>query len=94
MNGIDLWPIIKWILIVLVAAFIGQFGKTLANYLLNRIKAGKTVDPSKKTGEPPPPEKHPDLIWSESTADKTGYDAKAEKKALKALAKIRKKEKD
>lgn len=93
MNGIEFRPIVKWILIVLAAAFIGQFGKVFANYLLKRIKAGKTVGPSQKNDVPLTPGKRSGADRPEDTAGRSGVDAKTEKKALKALLKLRKKEK-
>jgi len=41
MNDIDYLKILKWILIVLLAGFIGQFGKSLAKNLMNRAKIRK-----------------------------------------------------
>ena len=69
MNGVDFWQIIKWVLIVLVAGFIGQFGKTLSKHIMERLRAGKEEAPS-------------------GTEERT----KQGKKALKALAKQKKKE--
>jgi hypothetical protein len=40
------WQIIKWVLIVLVAGFIGQFGRSFAQYVLNRIRWKKAVTPA------------------------------------------------
>lgn len=42
---ISTWQIVKWVLIVLVAAFIGQFGKTFAQYLMNRFRRKKAGGP-------------------------------------------------
>ncbi|MBN2516814.1 MAG: hypothetical protein JXC33_12385 [Deltaproteobacteria bacterium] len=41
MNDIDYLKILKWILIVLLAGFIGQFGKSLAKHLMNRARVRK-----------------------------------------------------
>jgi hypothetical protein len=50
MSEIDPLKIVKWILIVLVAGFIGQFGKMLATHILQRIRAkqGKSGSPGKE----------------------------------------------
>lgn len=85
MNGLDLWPIIKWVLIVLVAAFIGQFGRSFAQHLIGKARR------KKESGKPGAAE------VSVRTEPAGPVEAgrsrlKAEKKALKALAKMRKKE--
>jgi hypothetical protein len=49
MMEIDIWSIIKWILIVLLAGFIGHFGKALAQSVLAKIRI-------KKAGAPHPPD--------------------------------------
>lgn len=38
MSEVDPWKIARWVLIVLVAGFIGQFGKMLATHILQRIR--------------------------------------------------------
>jgi hypothetical protein len=45
---LEAWPIIKWVLIVLLAGFIGHFGKVLAQSVMAKIRA-------KKTGASSPP---------------------------------------
>ena len=97
MNGIDFWQIMKWVLIVLVAGFIGQFGKTLAKHIMERLRAGKRGASSgtekqrvimgaagEKYLSPKIPEDMP--------PEQAGERAKQEKKALKVLAKQKKKE--
>lgn len=97
MNGIDFWQIMKWVLIVLVAGFIGQFGKTLAKHLMEKAKAKKGEAPSgvektevivEKSGDKDLSPKIPETMSPEQ-ADEW---AKQEKKVLKALAKQEKKE--
>ena len=39
---ISTWSVFQWILVVLAAGFIGQFGKSFAKFLMDKIKAGKT----------------------------------------------------
>jgi hypothetical protein len=55
MSEIDPYTVVKWIFIVLTAGFIGQFGKTFAQYLMRRTReraagqkmsAGKPVSAS------------------------------------------------
>jgi hypothetical protein len=46
MNDIDYLKILKWVLIVLLAGFIGQFGKSLAKHLMSRAKMKKSTSPN------------------------------------------------
>jgi len=96
-NGFDFWQIIKWVIIVLVAGFIGQFGKTLAKHLMEKAKAKKVEAPSgaekteviiEKSGDKDLSPKIPETMSPEQADER----AKQEKKALKALAKQEKKE--
>ncbi|MDX9746193.1 MAG: hypothetical protein RBU31_06605 [Syntrophales bacterium] len=41
-HDISPWRVIAWVLIVLVAAFIGQFGKSFAQHLMSRFRRKKT----------------------------------------------------
>ena len=91
MNDIDYQQVIKWVLIVLAAGFIGHFGKSFAEYLLARTRKKKTLADEEKSevfvkqqGE---------TKSSTAMSETTGTMAKAEKKALKAAIKLKKKEK-
>jgi hypothetical protein len=58
MNEIDIHAVLKWVLIVLAAGFIGQFGKTLAQYVMRktREKAAKRQALSERpVGDPMEP---------------------------------------
>lgn len=41
LDDIDYLKIGKWVLVVLVAGFVGQFGKSLATQILSRVRRGK-----------------------------------------------------
>ncbi len=82
MSDIDWLKIVKWVFIVLVAGFIGQFGKMLANHFASRAKLKKKRTPQM------PAESGPDRVIEESEKDT----AKEEKKLLKARTKQQKKE--
>jgi hypothetical protein len=41
---VDIWPVIKWILIILLAGFIGQFGKILADEIIGRTRSKAKQD--------------------------------------------------
>jgi hypothetical protein len=91
MNDIDYQQIMKWVLIVLVAGFIGQFGKSFATYLIERARKKKSLAASEKLGGSvkQPGEATPTVTMTETTEEQV----KAEKKMLKSLIKLRKKEK-
>ena len=92
MNDIDYQQIIKWVIIVIAAGFLGQFGKSFATYLIERARKKKAHAASEKLegSVSPPREPVPRAGMSETTEAQ----GKAEKKAMKALVKLRKKEKD
>ncbi len=50
------WLVLKWVLVVLAAGFIGQFGKVFAMYLIRRAREGKqeeTVPAAGHEARPP-----------------------------------------
>jgi hypothetical protein len=73
----DVWGVLKWVLLVLVAGFIGQFGRHAAQRLLERRRQARLAS-------------HPE---EEAKLQKKLAKAqlKAEKKRAKALAKKQKK---
>jgi hypothetical protein len=91
MNDIDYQQIMKWVLIVLVAGFIGQFGKSFATYLIERARKKKSLAASERLSDSieQPGEAKPTATMTETTEEQV----KAEKKMLKSLIKLRKKEK-
>ena len=101
MNDFDYWKIAKWVLIVLLAGFIGQFGKSLAKYFMAKGKELRRKQPLDDQGQSfmptgtdvPPAVPAPDRDATPSEADgKAARDqAKGQKKALKAMAKLEKK---
>lgn len=97
MDEINWLNIIKWILIVLLAGFIGQFGKTYAKHLMEKTRAMKGKSAERKheavisSGESkeerlPPPQ------GRDVSSGQTKAMAKQEKKVAKALVKQKKKE--
>jgi hypothetical protein len=90
MINIDYQQVIMWVLIVLAAGFIGQFGKSFAAYLISITRKKKNLtetEESGRTDKKPEEEKLP-----VSVSETAGTQAKTEKKALKAFIKQRKKE--
>jgi len=43
-ENIDYSTVIKWVIIVLIAGFIGQFGKQFANYIVEKFGSRKKKD--------------------------------------------------
>ena len=102
MNEFDYWKIAKWVIIVLLAGFIGQFGKSLAKYFMTRGKGLAKGKPSENVGQtvlqpdsngqvnsPPAGKEIKSYADREENAAKER--AKEDKKALKTLTKQKKK---
>jgi hypothetical protein len=90
MNDIDYQQIIKWVIIVIAAGFLGQFGKSFATYLIERARKKKANAASGKLDASVSPAG--DTVPKAATSETTEAEGKAEKKAGKALVKLRKKE--
>jgi hypothetical protein len=78
LEYISSWSILKWIVLVLIAGFIGQFGRMAAEAIAKEIRSRR----QKQESTPDTPESSPS---SPSTAP-------PDKKMLKAIAKAKKKE--
>ncbi|MFO7570820.1 MAG: hypothetical protein R6W75_13605 [Smithellaceae bacterium] len=95
LDYLSTWSVLKWILLVLIAGFIGQFGRMMAEAIVKKARlkrAGRNdsstgeaerLDAKTASGDPDKP------LPSAGGASSSG---KNEKKALKAAEKIRKKE--
>ena len=96
-----LYEVLKWILIVLIAGFIGQFGKTMSHHVMEYFKKrrqkGTTTSPAEIPVEKGASigsqethvEKKEVILPSKDKEEKN--QSKAEKKALKAQLKAKKK---
>lgn len=96
-----LLEVLKWVLIVLFAGFIGQFGKSISLHIINYFKRRK----AKHTSTEPDLAKEPQVASTEFTEavikkegatlppkeEKEKQQLKVEKKSLKAQVKARKK---
>jgi hypothetical protein len=90
MNDIDYQQVIKWVIIVIAAGFLGQFGKSFATYLIERARRKKSrAAPEKVEGSVNPPS---EPALRAAMSETTEAEGKTEKKAGKALVKLRKKE--
>jgi hypothetical protein len=83
LDYISTWSVLQWIALVLIAGFIGQFGKMMAETITKKIRLGRVrkqplsdVDAKSSVLSPPP-------LAAAGIPDK---------KYLKALVKARKKE--
>jgi hypothetical protein len=90
MNDIDYRQIILWVIVVLAAGFIGQFGKSFATFLISLVRKKKSSTEVKDSGlaVKKPDEGKVPMDMSETTIAQ----AKTEKKALKAMLKEKKKQ--
>jgi len=86
-SSIGSWSILKWVALVLIAAFIGQFGKMAANAIAARIRARRQQ--TKNT--PDTPDTPAKLSVPESPSPSPSASS-PDKKLLKAMAKAKKKE--
>jgi len=77
MNWQEVWGILKWVLAALVAGFIGQFGKSLSLFLMNRRRNRKA--------------READPVSTNPTSGAAPPDAGAGQAHLRAQTKIEKK---
>ncbi len=91
MDEIDYQQIMKWVIIVIAAGFLGQFGKSFATYLIERARRKKAHAASEKLEGVVSVPREP--VLRQTMSETTEGEGKAEKKARKALVKLRKKEK-
>lgn len=105
LDAVTLSTVLKWALVVLVAGFIGQFGRKFAEYLIERARIKKNrsgLEPvksrSSEAQENLPAEGGGEIARNEKREEASDPSKeekerlKAEKKAAKALIKQKKKE--
>ena len=84
LEYISTWSVLKWIVLVLIAGFIGQFGRMAAEAIAGKIRA--------RRGEK---ETLPEAVQTQSISPPpmtSAANAVTDKKLLKAMAKAKKKE--
>jgi len=93
-DYISNWPVLKWVILVLVAGFIGQFGKMLAEAIILRVRRRRAAGQAPKNEETPQvqPFNSAGPASSGEPAAPANSGGIPDKKQLKALAKARKKE--
>jgi hypothetical protein len=95
LNYIANWSVLKWIVLVLIAGFIGQFGKMMAEAIIARVRFRRTKQHQLPDDERPPeaPSMSPlDIPQIELPRKPSAAMETPDKKALKIMAKARKKE--
>ena len=103
----DIWMVMKWVLLVLLAGFVGQFGKTFAQQVMKRLRkepkppvgaageSGKTLPATLPVDVRQPavlPGARPGAPLPTPTPPAGTAPPPADKKLMKALAKQKKKE--
>lgn len=89
LDNISSWSALKWIIIVLIAGFIGQFGKMLASAIVKKIKLMRQKRQSSiNESLPAEDNKIPPANIQKDTRNES---ACPDKKALKIMAKAKKK---
>ena len=103
MEFADIWTVMKWVLLVLLAGFVGQFGKTFAQQVMKRLRkepkppvgaageSGKTL-PATLPVDVRQPAVLPGAPLPTPTPPAGTAPPPADKKLMKALAKQKKKE--
>jgi hypothetical protein len=95
LNYISTWSVLKWVILVLIAGFIGQFGRMMAEAMIDRVRLRRAKQHQAPDDEKPPeapavlPADAPPVVLSPTPIPSAEV---PDKKALKALAKARKKE--
>lgn len=95
----SIWPVMKWVLLVLIAGFIAQFGKAMAQFIMKKAAKKKTVTPDlpamppAKVSPPVPPAVTTpmDQPVAGSGPEKAVQTPPQNKKQIKAMVKQQKK---
>jgi hypothetical protein len=93
LDYISSWSALKWIIIVLIAGFIGQFGKMLASAIVKKIKQmrQKQLDINKESTTESDRKVSPANIQKDTRNEPGIQEVYPDKKALKIMAKVKKK---
>lgn len=88
MNWQEVWGVLKWVLAALIAGFVGQFGKSLALFLIKRRRNRKGLETGPIRTGAAPKTSSSDVGVEQATLE---AQAKIEKKRTKAKVKRLKK---
>lgn len=95
LQYISTWSVLQWVVLVLVAGFIGQFGRMLAEAVIARVRLRRMKQhPLPEDARPRDPTAvlPADHFRTEIPSGPPAAEENSDKKALKAMAKTRKKE--
>lgn len=84
MNWEEVWGVLKWVLAALVAGFIGQFGKSLALFLMKRRRSRRAQHDTSSADQ-----SAPNALSSHAALTKSQSDAQAKIEKKKAKAKVK-----
>jgi len=84
MNWQEVWGILKWVVAAVIAGFIGQFGKSLALFLMQRRRSKKGPK-----ADPVPTSPAPGTASSDVGAEQTYLKAQAKIEKKRAKAKVK-----
>jgi len=94
-DNISTWSILKWAVIVLVAGFIGQFGKSMAQAIMAKVRLARAkkqeVNDNSLPKAPMPKAEAPEPVVDNSHVPSSVITGTPDKKTLKTLAKKDKK---
>jgi hypothetical protein len=95
LDYLSTWSVLKWIVLVLIAGFIGQFGKMLAQAIIRKVQLARSKKQHPSAIEISSIENHSILpnttTIQELRVTSPAPESTIDKKALKILAKINKK---
>jgi hypothetical protein len=94
LDYIGSWSALKWVMIVLVAGFIGQFGKMLAQAIVKKIGLARSKNQTDSIAKPPVTDEDrelPAVEMQKHISTPSGNPEYPDKKTLKTLAKANKK---
>lgn len=91
LDYISTWSVLKWVILVLLAGFIGQFGKIMAEAIIMKVRRRREIKQAKVNTEPLETQNIL-LAHEETSAPPAASGEIPDKKRLKALVKASKKE--
>lgn len=91
LNYISTWSVLKWVILVLVAGFIGQFGRMMAEALIAKVRRRRESKQALIGTKPLDTQMVSSMDAGQSSLPDRA-DTVSDKKKFKALAKARKKE--
>jgi hypothetical protein len=94
LDYISKWSALKWIILVLIAGFIGQFGKMMAQAIIGKISLARAKKQTQKEIDSPSdikPASSDAFMGKNIPAQSYPLEIYPDKKALKILAKESKK---